>query len=509
MSGGAGGHAALTEDLEQASGTLERAAAEVDEAAGHLSMAAFWLDGAMHRAVPEVRAALQAADAGVSGALHGTGGVGSVAADLADAAARTAAVARAYEDAEGAARQRIGAGQWWGRALGDLFETATLPARVQYGTLMKLQAAAWGAAARASDGIGDALLRSHPRAGLAWKMGAVGLTVGAHHADRSAEALLPDRLPPTTGYLNGRSVGLALAALDAPRGPLPSIYEANVRSLAAVMGFLEHIGNEPLYVGAVPSIGSAAERPGPSGVTELIEGIGQVRIGEHGAVAIDTVVQPDGTRAHIVRIPGTHDFSLTNASPFDNRTNLVAVNGGDTDTAALVRDALTAAGVLPHEPVMLVGHSQGGIVAATIAADVDHDFNVTHVVAAGSPADRIECREGVQYLLLSSEQEVVHQLDGRGTADQPHVTTVVADLRAASDPAVATAGLGVLPSHAVTSYVAVAQAADASSHASMRAWKASAAAFLGSGSVTTREYVPTFAKRPRGVSRRDRLREGR
>ncbi|WP_062137671.1 PGAP1-like alpha/beta domain-containing protein [Demequina aestuarii] len=495
VGGGAGGHVALTEDIAYASATLDHAAVEVDEAARQLRMAVYWLERALPDAVPSLRGALVSADAGVGDALHGTGGAVAVAGEIADAAARLAAVARAYEEAEAAARQRIGRGEWWRRAGGDLVQTAMFPARVQYGALAAVSAMAVGAAARGSRRIGDALTATGQRAGLAWGAGAMGLAMSADGAEAVAAALLPDRPPPTTGYLNGRSVGPLLQAFDAPRDPAPTGYEVTAGSLAAVLGLLERIGKEPVYSGAVPRIGSTSRRAAPTGVADLIAGIDPLQVGGDGMVAVETIAHPDGSRSHVVRIPGTQDFSVTAASPFDNRTNAVAVTGGDTDTARFVRDAMRAAGVLPHEPVMLVGHSQGGIVAATLAADTSDEFWVTHVVAAGSPTDRIPHRDDVQYLHLSSEQEVVHQLDGRATPDAPHITTVVADLRAAADPAVARAGTGLIGAHAVSSYVAAGQAADASSHASMTAWRASAARFVGGGTATSREFAPTFTER--------------
>ncbi|MFW7415392.1 hypothetical protein [Demequina sp. SO4-18] len=470
IGGGAGGHAALTEDLERASWALEGAASEVDEAAHQLRMAAFWLERALADALPAVRGALEAADAGVGDALHGAGGAASVAAELADAGGRLATVARAYDEAEGAAQHRIGAAEWWRRAAGDLVDTAQFSARINLG--------------------------------IAWKASPMGLASAALGRDRIGDAVLPGAPPRTTGYLNGRTVGTALGLLDAPRGPLPTQYEATAGSLAALLGTLEWMGDEPRYTGAVPRIGSALERPAPTGVSDLVAGIDEVPLGGDGAVAIDTIARPDGSRSHVVRIPGTQDLSVTSGSPFDNRTNAVGVLGGDTDTARLVRDAMRAAGVLPTEPVMLVGHSQGGIVAATVAADESQEFAITHVVTAGSPVDRIGHRDDIQYLHLSSEQEVVHQLDGRGTPDLPHITTVVADLRAAQDPALAAAGTGLVSAHLVSSYSAAGRAADASLHGSMTAWRTGAGAFLGDGVASRREYAPTFAERPGGRTRR-------
>lgn len=49
------------------------------------------------------------------------------------------------------------------------------------------------------------------------------------------------------------------------------------------------------------------------------------------------------------------------------------------------QEAMKQAGIKSNEPVALIGHSQGGIVAATIASDLKDDYDIEHVVTAGSP----------------------------------------------------------------------------------------------------------------------------
>lgn len=51
----------------------------------------------------------------------------------------------------------------------------------------------------------------------------------------------------------------------------------------------------------------------------------------------------------------------------------------------MVQEAMKQAGIKSNEPVALIGHSQGGIVAATIASDLKDDYDIEHVVTAGSP----------------------------------------------------------------------------------------------------------------------------
>ena len=63
---------------------------------------------------------------------------------------------------------------------------------------------------------------------------------------------------------------------------------------------------------------------------------------------------------------------------------------------------------------MLVGHSQGGMVAAELAGELnrDHEFTVTHVVTAGSPIGLSPVPSSISVLSLENRGDVVPELDG-------------------------------------------------------------------------------------------------
>ena len=96
----------------------------------------------------------------------------------------------------------------------------------------------------------------------------------------------------------------------------------------------------------------------------------------------------------MVVVPGTQEWSpRAGANPFDLTTDVRAVTGDATLAAAGVAAALdlAAAGRVGRstaaDPVVLVGHSQGGILAAALASDAGFTarHRVTHVVTSGSP----------------------------------------------------------------------------------------------------------------------------
>ena len=111
-------------------------------------------------------------------------------------------------------------------------------------------------------------------------------------------------------------------------------------------------------------------------------------------IDVRKVTGPDNKVCYIVDIPGTKIWNLPGddkGSANDLGANLNAMAGNPTVLEKGVKDALSQAHVGPHDPVMLVGHSQGGIVAARTANDfvTSGQYNVTHVVTAGSPIGRI------------------------------------------------------------------------------------------------------------------------
>jgi pimeloyl-ACP methyl ester carboxylesterase len=95
-----------------------------------------------------------------------------------------------------------------------------------------------------------------------------------------------------------------------------------------------------------------------------------------------------------------------------------------------VREALDAALVPLGAQVVLVGHSQGGIVAMDLAGD--HAFNggrvrVAQVVAAGSPisAKSVARGSGTRVLSIENVNDIVTHLDAADPpVDQPNEQSV-------------------------------------------------------------------------------------
>ncbi|MEZ0164856.1 hypothetical protein AB2L27_08765 [Kineococcus sp. LSe6-4] len=240
---------------------------------------------------------------------------------------------------------------------------------------------------------------------------------------------------------------------------------------------------------AVPS------RP-PRGLAEVLDGVAHQSTGYRpaagsvggrlgsagkpspGGLRLERVTHADGTVAWIVEIPGTQDWTPlpgSTGTPMDLTTNLRAVAGQPTATGTAVVAALRQAGVGPDEPVLLAGHSQGGLTAASLAADpaVVAEFRITHVLTAGSPTDGLPAAPGIRTVSLEHTGDVVPALDGtdaEGSADRTVVRRDVSDeAKVRKDP---------LAAHGWSGYLRTAALADASDDPALRAFRESGSAFF-------------------------------
>lgn len=84
----------------------------------------------------------------------------------------------------------------------------------------------------------------------------------------------------------------------------------------------------------------------------------------------------------------------------------------NADSFRMVEEAMKQAGIGKDEPVALVGHSQGGIVAAALASDLKDSYAIDHVVTAGSPVANHPIPPKTWVTSIEIEDELVASLDG-------------------------------------------------------------------------------------------------
>lgn len=158
----------------------------------------------------------------------------------------------------------------------------------------------------------------------------------------------------------------------------------------------------------------------PTSASAIFQGVidaydaGGVAGTEDGEVRIVEVQQPDGSSAYIVNIPGTEDWGATGGDQGRDLTSNLRVMAGQSSSAQeAVALAMQHAGIPAGAPVMLTGHSQGGMLAIALASDPGFmaRYNVTNVLTAGSPVDGVSVDPRVNVLQVQHAGDVVPQLD--------------------------------------------------------------------------------------------------
>lgn len=176
---------------------------------------------------------------------------------------------------------------------------------------------------------------------------------------------------------------------------------------------------QTLGVGSDPAQNGHRSTPVPSSLAQIMGGVTAAyddggKAGTPDAAVRITAVDKGNGPAYIVTIPGTSEWNVRSGSnPMDTVGNLSSAAGNMSTASQAVEMAMRQAGIPSGAPVMLVGHSQGGMTAANLAADPEFRsrFNVTNVMAYGSPIDSTRIPSDVKTLALQHPFDVVPRLD--------------------------------------------------------------------------------------------------
>ena len=222
---------------------------------------------------------------------------------------------------------------------------------------------------------------------------------------------------------------------------------AGVLAAARAVGMLREA---PVSVARVGRVRPA--RP-PTGFGDLAaripavsSGGPQVRIERYGGAA-----KP----AWLVYIGGTTEWSPVAArEPWDLTSNVVAVADQGAGSYRAVVQAMREAGIRPDDAVIPVGHSQGGLVAAQVAAS--GEFNTVAVATFGAPIAQVPVPDALPTVAVEHSDDLVPALGG-ATRDPAARLTVRREVYA---------GAGVpaapLPAHSLVNYRETARLVDAS-----------------------------------------------
>jgi hypothetical protein len=283
----------------------------------------------------------------------------------------------------------------------------------------------------------------------------------------------------TGGLVDGVATPLTLLGL-APFHPTAADAAGDLAGLYPPEG--------PPVVHLRPDLAVPLSRTPPSDVADLMRHLAETndlsspdRSGDQGTIEVQTLHGPDGSVRHIVYLPGTDDLATvpwrSDGDVRDLPADLRVISGADTTYAAGIRQAMAKAGIGAHDPVLLVGHSLGGMEAAALLAH-GSGFDVTHVVTAGSPIAGFHDYPAASHVLsLENSGDLVPLLDGHDNPDSVSQVTVRFD-----DHETSIAG-----NHDLRHYVDGATAADASTDRSIREQLDSLRShgFLGSDATAT------------------------
>ena len=140
---------------------------------------------------------------------------------------------------------------------------------------------------------------------------------------------------------------------------------------------------------------------------------------EYGTIACCKYRKADGTYAWRIIIPGTdgnHD------SPMDWYTNFELMSAderqrGTAESLRFLDETMKQAGIQPDDPVEIVGHSQGGIIAAAAATHFQDKYDIQHIATLGSPIANFEIPEKTRVTAIEMDDEGIAALDGEAN---PH-----------------------------------------------------------------------------------------
>ncbi len=174
---------------------------------------------------------------------------------------------------------------------------------------------------------------------------------------------------------------------------------------------------------AIPTAVGATMSAEPIGsLAQALATIGDLYDGPEGTIAIQAVSSHDGATRYVIELPGAE--AVTSSHP----QNLVQAGGALLSSSSAysraVVSAMRTAAVPVGAEVMLVGHSEGGIVAMNLAGDTAFNggyVKVTHVVAAGSPisSKQVAAGSGTRVLSVENMNDAVVHADLKDSGDRP------------------------------------------------------------------------------------------
>lgn len=162
-------------------------------------------------------------------------------------------------------------------------------------------------------------------------------------------------------------------------------------------------------------------------------------------IRIDRYSTPGEPDRFEVYIAGTAELALTGgAEPWDMTSNITAMSGASAGSYRAVEEAMQRAGIQQSSAVTITGYSQGGLIAAQLAAS--GDFVVDGLITVGAPAGQVAVPHTIPYLAIEHTNDLVPALGGTFVSSDPVI--VRRQLFDGTPPP----GEKVLPAHELSNY---------------------------------------------------------
>ena len=129
----------------------------------------------------------------------------------------------------------------------------------------------------------------------------------------------------------------------------------------------------------------------PTSITAMLDRLWKLSSSKEPTIGIDLFDNPTGNKTAVVYIPGTQTFGFGEGdNPLDMASNIQAISSpGQAASERAVLLAIRQAGIEADDEVILVGHSQGGMVAGNLAA-FPSGYIAAGLVAFGAPLAHIK-----------------------------------------------------------------------------------------------------------------------
>ena len=259
-----------------------------------------------------------------------------------------------------------------------------------------------------------------------YMLGTIGLSLGAAKLTGNLDASQFQEFLETTA-------GIHQPLLAAAASDLTSDYHDPIGRLVTDPGLLvplilAHLQGDRLTMDPVQPQGKGlGEAHDIATALQNLEALGSCRDGiPYATIAVQRYREADGKDRWLVYIPGTSSH-LDSPIGWGQNIQLMSDKASVRESAAslrLVDQAMREAGVRPDDPVSLVGHSQGGIVAATMASDLSNRYHFDHIVTVGSPIAHRQIGSDTWVTSVEMREELVSSLDGADNPSRPNQLTV-------------------------------------------------------------------------------------